>query len=336
MYTLGNKLLTLNNKIISPPLFYYLKPCYIQNLERDNMNPVSDTSWTITAHNTTTKVIQLDNPLPNDISDFSTNWKKMWTVHTLIDNYVQISGVDFINRKITYSFIRGTLTVGQRARFLNAMRSFSLDPATPIITPNSWATTYVSTGGVWLHSDGLYRMIVNGWDGSRNTTGLYKSSDLITWTDVTGNYYYRAGDAPFNQAWCVNTATHNAIGSPLKIPSSNYYVKQFQGINAAGNGEIGMVIFDENYNIITMPTSGIVIPGYSLSGHHYMPGGIVYYNGKYLIACVYRNLAGTTFTILLLEIDSPSTYNVINVEVVVPAVITNSFCQQTLLMPRSE
>lgn len=335
MYTLGSKILTLNSKIClsQSSLSDYLKPCYIQNYERDNMNPVSDTSWLITAHDTIGKIITFNNALPQDIADFSTNWKKRWTVHTLIDNYVQISNVDFPNKQITYSFLRGTLSVGQRARFLNAMRSFSLDPATPIIGTNAWATTYLSPAGVWLHSDGLYRIIINGWNGSRGMTGLYKSSDLTTWTDVTGNYYYRAGDSPFNQAWCVNTATHNAIGSPLKIPSTNNYVKQFQGVNAAGNGEIGLVIFDEDYNIVTMPTSGITIAGYPLAGHHYIPGGIVYYQGKYLMSCVYRDIAGTTFTVLLLEIDSPTTYNVINIEVVVSALIPNSFCQQTLLAP---
>jgi hypothetical protein len=335
VYKLGNKILTLNSKLCFSQLslYDYMKPVYIQNSERNNMNPTSDTAWTITAHDTVNKIITFNNALPTDIADFSTNWKKRWTVHTLIDNYVQISNVDFVNKQITYSFLRGTLSIGQRARFLNAMRSFSLDPATPIIGVNAWATTYVSTGGVWLHSDGLYRMIVNGWDSSRGMTGLYKSSDLTTWTDVTGNYYYRAGDSPFNKAWCVGTATHNTMGSPLKIPSTSNYCKLFQGLNAAGNSEMGVVIFDENFGIVTMPTSGIVIPGYSLTGHHYIPGGCVYYQGKYLIACVYRDIAATTFTVLLLEIDSPTTYNVTNVEVVVSALIPNSYCQQTLLMP---
>jgi hypothetical protein len=77
VYTLGSKILTLNSKIClsQSSLSDYLKPCYIQNYERDNMNPVSDTSWLITAHDTIGKIITFNNALPQDIADFSTNWK---------------------------------------------------------------------------------------------------------------------------------------------------------------------------------------------------------------------------------------------------------------------
>lgn len=437
-------------------LFDSMLPVYIQNQQRNNMNPISDTPWFITNHDTGNKIITFDQPLPIDITNFGDTWTTRWSVHTTIDNYVKISSVDFINKQITYDFIKGTLSVGQRARFLNPFRSFYLDPSTAVVDTNLWATTYVSPGGVWKHSDNTYRMIINGWDGVCGMSGLYTSSDLKTWseiykglisswtndpdpydydtfeatgTEITkatlfgattgqirsdsfivkngktikatfsltnvegggqlpslylinagwtlsdsevciagsndinltstwdgtawlvflnnnicnwtttnvsvvrsdfGNYI--AGIHPFDETWCINSVTHWTAGSPIKIPTTNNYAKPFQGINVAGRGEVGIVIHDEDYNIVTMPTTGITVPGYVLdSEHHYVPGGLVIYHNRYFMTIEYRNTTTSEYTILLLELDHPTTYNVINVEVVVPTRIPNSFCQLTVI-----
>jgi hypothetical protein len=148
-------------------------------------------------------------------------------------------------------------------------------------------------------------------------TGLYQSTDLTTWTDVTGAFYYHANTHPFDEAWCVGVATHWTYGSPVKIPGTAYYAKAFQGLNAAGRGEVGIVVFDEDYAIINMPVAGISVPGYALDAdHHYMPGGMVYHGGDLYLTITYWNTATSHYKILIMKVDDPYTYVCSDVELV--------------------
>jgi hypothetical protein len=295
-----------------------LLPVMIRNVERMN-DPwsTSETRWLVTAHDTVNKIITLDKELPIEIMDYGTASNKRWQLMSAAGSNVQITYVDWIAKQIYYSTLRGSFSASQVVTFWNPFRNFVLNPYSYVIGTNAWATTFVNPGGIWLHSDGEYRMIVNGYNSSYGMTGLYKSADLLTWTDVTGAYYFRAGTAPFNEAWCVNAATHWTSCSPVKIPGTANYAKPFQGINAAGRGEVGIVIHNEDYGIVTMPTAGISIPGYPLdSTHHYLPGALVYFKGVWYLSITYQNSSTLGFEILLVTIDSPTTYVVTSVELV--------------------
>lgn len=309
-------------------------PVMIRTVERVNEPWTGGTRWHITAHNGVAKTITFDIDLPCEIGDFGTDVSKRWQVQgeTAGDN-VQITAINWLTRTITYTTLRGTLAVGQHVTFWNPFRTFQMNPFTALIEANAWATTYVSPGGVWLHSDGQYRMIVNGWDSVHGMTGLYKSPDLLTWTDCTGAFYYHANTHPFDEAWCVGAATHWTYGSPVKVPGTAYYAKAFQGLNAAGRGEVGIVIFDEDYNIITMPTAGITVPGYVLDAdHHYYPGGMIYFDGVLYLTIRYRNTVTSVDKILIMKLDGPTTYVCSDVE----EVCTNSadtYYETTALNP---
>ncbi len=291
-------------------------PVMIRNVERTNEPWTGGTRWQITAHDTDAKSITFDRTLPAEIADFGTDVQKRWQVQNeTAGGNVQITSIDWANNKIFYTTLRGTMGVGTNVTFWNPFRTFKMNPFTAVIGINAWATTYVSPGGVWLHSDGLYRMIVNGWDSSHGMTGLYKSTDLVTWVDCTGAFYYHANTHPFHESWCVGAATHWTYGSPVKIPGTSNYAKAFQGLNAAGRGEVGIVIFDEDFNIVTMPTDGIDVPGYTLDAdHHYYPGGMVYFNGELYLTIRYRNTTTAVDKILIMKLDSPTTYVCSDVE----------------------
>ncbi len=283
------------------------RPVLIRNAERINYPwPASETKWKVIAHDTVNKIITLDNDLPIEILDYGTEAGRRWQLQnsTTAGGNVQITNVDFGNEKIYYSTLRGTFAVDDYVCFWNPFRNFVLNPLSYVIGTNSWATTYISPGGLWKHSDGDYRMIVNGWDGSHGMTGLYKSSDLVTWTAVSGSYYYHAGVHPFDEAWCIGGATHWTASSPIKIKGSSNYAKAFQGLNAAGRGEVGIVQFDEDFAITSMPTAGISVPGYVLdSNHHYYPGGLAYFNDNLYLSMRYRNTTTGVDKILIMKYD---------------------------------
>jgi hypothetical protein len=312
-----------------------IRPVMIRNVERMNHPwPATETRWHITAHDIVNKIITLDLDLPVEILDFSTDTDKRWQLQgdSAGDN-IQITAIDWSAKKIYYTTLRGTLAVGSHVTFWNPFRTFCMNPLTSVIGPNSWATTYVSPGGIWLHTDGDYRMIVNGWDGSHGMTGLYKSSDLLTWTDVTGAYYYHANVHPFDEAWCVGAETHWTACSPVKVVGTANYAKAFQGLNASGRGEVGIVIFDEDFSIVTMPAAGITVPGYTLdSTHHYIPGGMVYYNDNLYLTIRYQTTpTGSGDKILIMKYDI-ATNTCSDVEEV-GGNLDDSFCELTLQQP---
>lgn len=311
-----------------------LLPIMIRNVERMNYPwPASETRWLVTAHDTVNKIITLDRDLPVEIMDYGTDTNKRWQLQGVSGSNIQITSINWITKQIYYTTLRGAFAVNDKVTFWNPFRNFAMNPFTYVIGPNAWATTYLSPGGIWLHSDGQYRMIVNGWDTAHGMTGLYKSADLLTWTDVTGAYYYHANVHPFDEAWCVGAATHWTYGSPVKVPATAYYAKPFQGLNAAGRGQVGIVIHDEDFAIITMPATGIDIPGYPVDAtHDYRPGGMVYYKGVLYLAVTYKNTATNAFTTLLVTLDAPSTYVVTSVEVITTNT-ANSYTELTAENP---
>jgi hypothetical protein len=311
-----------------------IRPIMIRNVERMNHPwPATETRWKVTAHDTINKIITLDRIFPIEILDFSNDTDKRWQLQgSTAGSNVQITSLDWETNKIYYTILRGTFAVNDNVTFWNPFRTFWLNPLTYIVGPNAWATTYVSPGGVWLHSDGQYRMIVNGWDSVHGMTGLYKSSDLLTWTDCTGAFYYHANTHPFDEAWCVGPVTHWTSGSPVKMVGSANYAKAFQGLNAAGRGAVGIVQFDEDFVITSMPVAGIAVTGYPLDAtHHYYPGGMCYFNGDLYLTIRYRDTIALTDVILVMKYNI--TTNACTDIEEVGWNVADSFCELTLQNP---
>jgi hypothetical protein len=311
----ANQIIQLSNQNTKTGLL----PIMIRNVERMNHPwPAGETRWTITSHDTTNKIITLNRALPFEIADFSIDPGKRWQMQgaTAGDN-IQITAIDWIGHTVSYSTLRGTLAVGQNVTWWNPFRNFVMNPFSYLIKTNAWATVYTSPGGIWLHSDGWYRMIVNGKGAIAGMTGLYKSSDLLTWTDVTGAYYYKAGTAPFNQAWCVGTGGHYMIGSPVKVPGTANYAISTAGVDAGGVVRTGIIIINEDYGIVSVPATGLSIPGYTADVTHLvLPGGMIYIGSQLYIAVQYRSTASSGYKILWMKLDSPTTYVCSDVEVV--------------------
>ena len=307
-------------------LFDYLLPSYIQNTERNNFttSAVGQTRYKITIHDTVNKIITFDQPLPTELSEAGTDWSKRWIATATPGVLVYISSVDFANKSITYSYKTGTLSVGNNVCFCNPYRVWTQNPVYYIIGPDTtWAETYPGVGPIWKHSDGDYRMIVNGYTKYvSNYMALFKSSDLITWTNVdgTGNYKYKAGEAPFNKTWCTGT-TMSILGGCVKITSgiySNYYAVTNIGRNTSGACYAGVVIIDEDFNIIYIPDNPLTIPGYPLlsSSYLHLAYGTYSFNNKLYANISYRNYTVSPWEdiSLLCELDKWDDPTVINVE----------------------
>ena len=320
-------------KISNHDVFYYMKPCYIQNTQRDNFYPITgQTRWTITAHDTTNKIITLSQPLPVELNEAATDWNNRWLAQGAPGNLVYITGVNFSTNQISYNYILGILSVSTNVSFMNPWRCWRIDPTTPLFTSNSWATTWVQPGTIWQHSDGTYRMIGVGYNGSQNRTGIYTSSDLSTWNNSGATYKYQAGVAPFNQSWCVGTVNHTIWGSSAKIRTGTYaqnYALAAFGLDSGGTGQAQIVIADENYNITHMPTSALTIPGYPVTGSsmQHVPIGTFYYHGNLYINISHRDFGTTpwTYISLLCKLDKWDDPTVTNVELVMTSPVPNSW-----------
>jgi hypothetical protein len=307
-----------------------LPPMYIQNVERNNMNPTTETRWKIIDEDSLAQTLTFDRDLPIEISDYGTDLTKRWVVEGTPGNIFYISNVDWINRKITYSFSRGVAIIGANMCFFNCMKNFYMNPITVLITPPVW-TTYNMGGTVWKHSDGTFRLHSAEWStvGSYNTHTLYSSPDLLNWTIIGGTYKYKAGNTPFDKAnWCVASTNLIFTSGRYKLPGTTNFIKLITGKDASGNFQIAPVVFDEDFNIVSIPDDPITIPGYpSGAGITMIGGNIILYHGKYYATVDYRDATGspTHYKTLILELDKLTNPTVLSVELAIPDVISNSF-----------
>lgn len=320
----------------SNTLWKYIKPIFIQNLERNNVNDSVDTRWHITAHDTTAKTITVDQDLPQELSEASTGFTQSWFLTNAPGAWAYISGVSFNTRTISYSYLHGSLNVGMHASWNCPYRNFTLDPVDIMIDVETWSSTFVQPGPVWKHSDGTYRMVSNGYNGSYNTTTLYSSPDLETWTVISGTsgttgYMYRAGVAPFNESWCVGAVNHNTYGNMVEIQSGAYagnYLCFFQGLNASSEMHTAAVIMDEDFNVVYMPSTPLVIPGYLVdaSDKYNIALGTIYFNNKYYVTISYRHLTpDNLYQVLFCELSGVTDPTVTNIEVIILGQIPNSW-----------
>lgn len=326
-------------------LFDYLLPTYIENVERDHINPTSSTHWLITELNEGLKTITVDNPLPVELADSGTTYDTRWFAYCGPGSWVDVANVDFDTNTITYTELRNGddpwVQHGSNVHFLCPFRSAKPNPLNVIVdADNLWADLWVLPGPSWQCEDLTYRLVVNGYNSSApryNTTTLYSSNDLETWSLVGSSYKYKAGVAPFDESWCVGTVNHNTHGTPIKIRDGvyeGYYMNLFQGLNVSGEMHCAAVIFDENYDIIYMPTNPLVITGYVPDAtDKYNIGEGVFYRGDKLYAVVsYRDLLpDNQYKILLCELSGPVDPTVISVVEVLPDTIPN--CWMSLSAP---
>jgi len=306
---------------------------YVQNVEHDNMNPASETRWTIVTHDATNKFIVVDHDLPAELSDYGTDFQKRWIAQNVPGNLVYISNIEWANRKFYYSYKKGTLSVGQSICFMNAMRSFYLNPL-PAIIPVPMYATWNQTGEVWRHSDGTYRLVSTDWDVDIHvgTHTLWSSSDLLNWTMVGETYKYKAGEAPFNKSWCVGTvnlANLTAWAGRYQIPGTTNFAKIVSGNKANGDRVSAIVIFDENYDVVYIPENEFIVPGYPPGQNLMIVGGnIIAYNGKLLMSIEYYDWTTSGnyhYKTLIAEIDSLYNPTLSNIEVAIEDKIPNSF-----------
>jgi hypothetical protein len=306
-----------------------LLPQYFQNIEQDHMNPVSDTRFVITQHDMINKFIVIDQEIPSDLRNYGIEWKKRWLAQGAPGDLIYISYIDFPNRRLYYSYLKGSLNVGTSVCFMNCMRTFYLDPAnfTPL---KSIDATWSLSGGVWKHSDGSYRLVTYDYNGAYNTLTLWRSNDLLSFSEIGGTYKYRAGVAPFNiPAWCSGGVNLVVLSGSYRIPGTNNFAKTVIAVNSSGHMVSAIVVFDENFDIVHMPDVPLTIPGYPSGANLLIIGGnIIKYQGSYLMIVNYRDytnpfdLIWKTLIVELSDIINPA---VLSVEEIIPDNIPNSF-----------
>jgi hypothetical protein len=313
-------------------LFTYVKPVFILNSERNNLNPSPNTRWHISSINTTNKSIVVDMDLPIELEEVGTDVNHRWFMTGTPGIWVDIISTNFTERKIYYGQMHGTFNVGDHASWNCPFRSFTLDPTNVVKGTETWSSTFVMPGPIWKHSDGTYRMVVNGYNGSYNTMTLYTSPDLREWTLVGSSYMYRAGVHPFDESWCVGTVNLNTYCPMYKIVGGTYdgnYLALVQGLNSSSEMHCGAVIFDEDFNVVRMPANPISIPGYAVdaSDKYNIGSGIFSYQGKLCATVSYRHLTpDNIYKVLLITLSGVVDPTVDTVEEVLSGQIANSYC----------
>lgn len=346
--TLGNRVVPVTNlsSNSSPALynlFDYLLPTYFENTERINVNNATGTHWVVETIDRDNKFITVNKSLPVEMLNCGTDLTNQWFVYRTESCWLQVVSVDSVQRKIYYDKSEGaSIEVGVEVYFLCPFRSAYPSPLNMIVGIQTWANLWIIPGPSWKHSDGTYRMVgvgyTTGASPNHNTLTLFSSSDLETWTAVGDDYKYKAGEAPFNESWCVGNVTLQTYGCPLLITNgeyAGYYANIFGGLDSSGFYNIAIVIFDEDFNIIYMPSSSLTVAGYEVdSSSKYLVGlGLFYRNSKIYAFASYRDFTSAPYVYKLLTFELSDVVNpvVSNIKVVLPSVIPD--CWMSLSAP---
>lgn len=109
---------------------------------------------------------------------------------------------------------------------------------------SGWRSQYIFPSGVFKHSDGTYRMVVTGVDGSNiNSIGGASSSDLINWTILNS-------DSPYFAPSGASDWRHASLFGGSGLYYLDHEQKYYQiccGKNASGRYTLGWIKFDENF-----------------------------------------------------------------------------------------
>lgn len=165
------------------------------------------------------------------------------------------------------------LTVGSQVYFYNIFNSgLDYNAGRPTALIPTVASTYYSvmtgTGAIWKHSDGTYRMALNGNDGTNWRIGLWQSSNLLDWTFINTTPLITISPG----TWRQDGIQVNSI-----IKHGGGFIGYCWG-QVGGFKNIGWVKFDENMENVTYSADNILpnLPAYGA----YNPN-VIYYNGEY-------------------------------------------------------
>jgi hypothetical protein len=286
-----------NRKLISTlGIDELFKPNCI-NTEEGNVFLDTPTPITITAIDTVNNTVTLSY-LPYIESIWNPTIGKEWIVGMGmgIDGqrsgqdqaYLRITGGNYSTLTLNYDITRyeTNFIVGSTVYLYNIFNGsdYNMGQTTPLIP--SASTTYDSQmngpGPVFKHSDGTYRMILHGYNGTTWQSGVMSSTDLITWTPLfSGNPVFTAGSATWNtDGIVITTITTN--------PNGDGYIAYAYGIQNTRSytNLIGWVKFDENFtNIEYSPTE--VLDRTGTDSGFYEPN-ITFYKGEYRLMVANR------------------------------------------------
>lgn len=152
-----------------------------------------------------------------------------------------------------------------------------------------YASSMVTIGGIWKHSDGTWRAAVNGHNGSNWQIGIFKSTDLINWTQATaGAQIVYSGSTTYSCNW-FNTGVQ--VFSVIKEGSTVYAFCIGWGGTHNGNAEIGVISFDEDMGSISVASSYLLDNTVAPLGL-YEPNCIKF-EDEYHLTVGYRDNTGT-------------------------------------------
>ena len=287
-------------------LFDVFLPVTVRNQELDNTD-VSGTRWAITAHDTGAKTITLDNDLPflNGLNNRSSVYD-YWGLYVNYYELVKIESVNYATKTITYSSIVGSLSVSEEVTFFNPFRKGRILSTSALLgTPYAWCSSYNQPAGMWKHSDGTYRMLVNGYS-SYMQAGIASSSDLVTWAYIGTTPIFTSGKAPLDKSWMATGGVFS-VSNPVKIPDTdNLYYLLLTVKNVSALWETVILIVDEDMTVIKVAENPIVITGHA-NTHGNQAGGIIYHDGVYKLFIINRAAALQDWTIYEMEMGDPIT-----------------------------
>lgn len=278
-------------------LFDVFFPTFIRNTEIDNT--IVGTEFIITDHSVGPKTITVDNEIPYLYGlDNRDTVYDYWGLYNTFATLVKIESVNYETKTITYSSIVGTLSVSDKVTFFNPFRKGRMVDTDPLLEPSdfAWFTQDSQPGGVWKHSDGSYKMLIDGINVDLRV-GLATSPDLISWTPEGASPLFISGTAPFNKSW-MDTGGMFSTGNPVKIQDSDglYYYLPLTIINTSGDWEAFICVVDEDMNVIRIADQPIVIPGHPNTDGN-TSSNLVYHDGFYKFTVINRAASLQNWTI---------------------------------------
>lgn len=291
-YILKTVDVSLNEKdiVVTPVLYNDLFPAPTIIVNQEENTFIEGTLITVEEIDTISKTIKLSYLPPydticNPIS--GKNWivsKGVGTEPSLFGQdqaYLVITGGDNLTRVLNYSLTRyeEDFIVGTNIQLQNIFNNgwdFNFGLSSPLISAvgGTYYSTQCGPGDVWKHSDGTYRMALNGYNGTHWQVGLFTSPDLINWTSVSSvaKLTYLAGTWREKGIHVTHMIKHPTI--PDRLFAICY------GDDNSGFYRIGYVIFDEDMNNITYSTTDILDTTGTYTG--------LYEGSIYFYACEYR------------------------------------------------
>lgn len=193
--------------------------------------------------------------------------------------YLKITSGNRATKTLTYdpTVIRKTelFTVGARVYFYNIYNSgLDVNAGRSGVLIPSVAGTYYSimtgTGAVWKHSDGTYRMALNGNDGTQWQVGLWSSTNLLDWTFISST--------PLISKSGIDDWRRDGLQISCILPLGGGFIGYCWGM-VGGYNNIGWVKFDENMQNVSFSSDKIL--NYPAVPYGFYNANVIYYNGEF-------------------------------------------------------